>query len=126
MKRLGISSTQIAREMSCCRQTVYNIYKSFIENPELGGESKRRNCKGVKKTTAAEDRAIFDFSDSNPEAKVNDIWAAVNPNTTTRTVCNRLLSAGLHSRVCKRVEKLTDRHKQSRIEFAGNIDIQMH
>lgn len=71
-----------------------------------------------RRTTRAQDRQIVTSAEAQPHTNAVAIRDALNLDVSEWTVRKRLHEAGVHHRIPARKEKLTDRQREGRLQFA--------
>ncbi|KAK3884201.1 hypothetical protein Pcinc_011477 [Petrolisthes cinctipes] len=115
MKEGGLSAAEIAAEFGLHRATVY----SWLRRWEEDGELRDGPRSGVKrKTTPQDDQRIREYAETHPFGNAVDAQQNLNLDLSVQTVRNRLKEMGYHHRTPSKKLKLTERHRQLRVQFA--------
>jgi hypothetical protein len=107
----GVSYREISRRTGRSAMTVQRIVTRWTQE---GSTTRRTGTGPPRRTTAREDRHIVQMAVADRRATAAQIRATVTDRVTSRTIVNRLLDAGLHSRASLRCIPLTRFHCQQR------------
>jgi transposase len=115
-----LSLTEIAKNVGVSR-TFVSLFKKKLSNHEDPLQSKRSNCKKLKKTTGRQDRTIINtikFNRSLPLRQLNEILKSKGIDISTRTIRRRLKVGGFRS--CQKINKfmLNDNMMARRLKWA--------
>jgi transposase len=115
MLEAGKKVGEVAQHLGIHRHTVRNWKKRFDEENSL---KDRPRCGAPRKTTEEQDQAIINEVTENPFTNATQITRSLHLPVTDRTVRRKLHSAGIHHRVPSVKEKLTQGHRDKRLQFA--------
>ena len=115
MRDTGMSYKRIARELGISLPTVRLWCQRWEESGNLND---RPRVGGPRKTTPEEDRAITEVATQGSHTNAVAIRDTLNLDVSAGTIRNRLHAGGIHHRTPVVKQKLEDRHKAARLEFA--------
>ena len=115
MRDTGMSYKRIARQLGISLPTVRLWCRRWEESGNLND---RPRVGGPRKTTPEEDRAITEVATQSPHTNAVAIRDTLNLDVSAGTIRNRLHAGGIHHRTPAVKQKLEDRHKAARLEFA--------
>ncbi|KAJ4437601.1 hypothetical protein ANN_17746 [Periplaneta americana] len=111
MMEMGASYREISRRTSRSLRTIQRVCTQWTQE----GTSTRRPGSGQPRATSeSEDRRIVRTAVADRWASAPQIRAAVNCRVSPRTVVNRLLAAGYHSRAPMQCVTLTPMQRRQR------------
>lgn len=112
MMEMGASYREISRRTGRSLRTIQRVCTQWTQE----GTSTRRPGSGQPRATSErEDRRIVRTAVADRRASAPQIRAAVNCRVSPRTVVNRLLAAGYHSRAPMQCVPLTPMHRRQRL-----------
>ena len=114
MSEAGLMPTAISIKLGISRDTVYR----WLMRSDREDLMDRRRGAPPRATTAEEDKNIIEIAESNPHLNAVQIQQALQLSASVDTVRERLHSNGIHHRSPAIKDFLTDKHKQSRLQFA--------
>lgn len=118
---LGLySHREIAAKENVSHQTVGRVAKSIAENLPSTSTG-RTGSRGIRKTSAREDRLIVRKALENRQMSVRELKKNLqqsNINISERTLKSRLYEANLKSRRPAKKPRLTFRMKKARLQWA--------
>lgn len=115
MRNSGSSVCSISRQLGICRSTVRKWLQRWEESGNLLDLPR---CGGPRKTTAEQDRRIVDEIRRTPICNAVLVQRNLELDVCTRTVRRRLHESGYHHRTPAVKEKLEERHRDARLQFA--------
>ncbi|XP_069988597.1 uncharacterized protein [Penaeus vannamei] len=114
MRESGLSPSEISRELGISRFVVYRWIRRWEEEGTLNDRSRSG---APRRTTADQDAQIRETVEANPFTNAVKIQELQLP-VTSRTVRKRVHADGIHHRTPAVKARLTERHRQGRLQFA--------
>lgn len=121
MHESGKTASEISRELGVTKDTVYLWIRRWQEEGTLAD---RRRQGRPRETTDDQDEAIKEAAERNSFTNAVAVAQDLNLPVSERTVRRRLHEQGIHHRRPAVKEKLTERHRELRLQFARNHEDQ--
>ena len=119
LHREGMSISELGRRYHVRRATISDLIRRVAAT---GSYSDRPRPGRPRLSTRRQDQALLRLSLANPTAVSRALaqeWtAASDVQASSSTIRRRLISAGLHGRIVRRVPLLTAAHRRRRLEWA--------
>ncbi|KAK4302568.1 hypothetical protein Pmani_025344 [Petrolisthes manimaculis] len=119
MRESGLSTCDIAEEVGVHRTTVYRWLKRWDEEGNLRDHSKPGRA---RKTTAEEDRRIREYFETHPFSNAIAAREHLQLDLSAETIRKRMKEMGFRHRTPAIKPKLTERHRELRLQFAQRYD----
>lgn len=113
------SQRQIARMVKVSQKTVNRLAQSVKAG--IPSTSRRKFCRGIKKTSERQDRLIVKTALENRKATVSQLLKILRPvgiHISERTLRSRLYAANIKCRRPAKKPRLTPKMKKARLEWA--------
>lgn len=115
MRESGLSTLDIAEEVGVHRTSVYCWLKRWDEEGNLRDHPKSGRR---RKTTAEEDRRIRNYFETHPFSNAVAAVEHLQLDLSAETIRMRMKEMGFHHRIPAIKPKLTERHRELRLQFA--------